>query len=67
MSVEPAILAPPSCEAPRKPRPIVLSVPGLGMLWFGGWLFSIGYAHLAFWKGVLALVLWPYYLGVLAR
>jgi hypothetical protein len=37
------------------------------MLWFGAWLFTIGYAHLAFWKGVLALIIWPYFLGVLAR
>jgi hypothetical protein len=34
-----------------------------GSLWFGGWLFTIGYLHLAFWKGVLAIVLWPYYIG----
>jgi len=37
----------------------------VGLLWFGGWLFTIGYVHLTFWKGVLALVLWPYYLGLL--
>jgi len=35
-----------------------------GMLWFGGWLFTIGFLHLTFWRGVLALVLWPYYLGL---
>jgi hypothetical protein len=35
-----------------------------GMLWCGGWLFTIGYLHLGFWQGVLAIVLWPYYLGV---
>lgn len=34
-----------------------------GTLWFGGWLFTIGFLHLPFWKGVLALLLWPYYLG----
>jgi hypothetical protein len=34
-----------------------------GFLWFGAWLFTIGFLHLSFWKGVLALVLWPYYLG----
>lgn len=34
-----------------------------GLLWFGGWLFSIGFLHLSFWKGVLALVIWPYYIG----
>jgi uncharacterized membrane protein len=36
----------------------------LGGLWFAGWLFSIGFLHLGFWKGVLAILLWPYYLGV---
>lgn len=36
----------------------------MGMLWFVGWLFSIGFIHLSFWKGVLAIVIWPYYLGV---
>lgn len=33
--------------------------------WFAGWLFTIGYLHLTFWKGVLAIVVWPYYLGVM--
>ena len=36
----------------------------LGSLWFAGWLFAIGFLHLTFWKGVLAIVLWPYYIGV---
>ncbi|HTP51917.1 MAG TPA: hypothetical protein VMK42_14585 [Anaeromyxobacteraceae bacterium] len=34
-----------------------------GTLWVAGWLFSIGYLRLSFWKGVLAIALWPYYLG----
>jgi hypothetical protein len=34
-----------------------------GMLWFASWLFTIGFLHLSFWKGVLAIVVWPYYLG----
>ena len=34
-----------------------------GMVWFAAWLFSVGFLHLSFWKGVLAIVLWPYYLG----
>ncbi len=34
-----------------------------GGLWVAAWLFTIGFLHLSFWKGVLALVLWPYYLG----
>jgi hypothetical protein len=27
------------------------------------WLYTIGFLHLSFWRGVLALVIWPYYLG----
>ena len=37
---------------------------GVGALWFGAWLFTIGWLKLTFWKGLLALVVWPYYLGV---
>lgn len=36
---------------------------GLGVLWFIGWLFTIGFLKLGFWKGVLALIVWPYFLG----
>lgn len=35
-----------------------------GPLWMIGWLFTIGFLKLTFWKGVLALIVWPYYLGV---
>ena len=38
-----------------------------GTLWFAAWLFAIGLLHLSFWQGVLAIVLWPYDLGVTAR
>ena len=34
-----------------------------GGLWFAAWMFTIGYLHLTFWQGVLALVVWPYYIG----
>jgi hypothetical protein len=40
---------------------------GLGLLWFGGWLFCIGYVPLGVGKAILGLVLWPYYLGVLVH
>jgi uncharacterized membrane protein len=33
-------------------------------VWLAAWLFTIGFLHLTFWKGVLAILLWPYYLGV---
>jgi len=35
----------------------------LGGLWFAGWPFTIGFLHLDFWRGLLAIVLWAYYLG----
>lgn len=35
-----------------------------GGLWFAAWLFTIGFANLSFGQGVLALIVWPYYLGV---
>jgi hypothetical protein len=66
MRVDTAPQATRDTDAERRPHPIVLSMPGLGMLWFGGWLFAIGFAHLGFWKAVLALVIWPYFLGSLA-
>ncbi|HEU4611078.1 MAG TPA: hypothetical protein VFS15_03330 [Kofleriaceae bacterium] len=51
----------------RRPRSIQLHTQIGGMIWFGGWLFTIGFAQLGFWQAVLALVIWPYFLGVIAR
>lgn len=34
-----------------------------GAIWTIGWLFSIGYLGLSFWRGVLAIIIWPFYLG----
>ncbi len=36
----------------------------LGVLWLIGWLFTIGFLKLGFWKGALGLLIWPYFLGV---
>jgi hypothetical protein len=35
-----------------------------GGVWIAAWLFTVGFLQLTFWKGVLALVVWPYFLGV---
>ena len=41
-----------------------MEIAGLvGPLWVTGWLFTIGYAHLPFGRIIIALFLWPYYLG----
>ncbi len=38
-----------------------------GTVWIAAWLFTIGFLHLSFWRGVLAIVLWPYYIGAFVR
>ena len=37
-----------------------------GIIWFIGWLFTIGFAELVWWKILLGIVIWPYYLGAAA-
>jgi len=37
---------------------------GLGLVWIAGWLFTIGFLGHGFWQGLIALVLWPYQIGV---
>ena len=38
----------------------------LGLFWAAGWLFTIGFLKLGFWRGVFAIVIWPYDIGVWA-
>jgi hypothetical protein len=38
-----------------------------GTLWFAGWLFTVGFARLVWWKALLGLVLWPYFLALAVR
>jgi hypothetical protein len=38
--------------------------PPWGTVWVAAWLFTIAFLHLGSWKGVVASVLWPYYLGI---
>ena len=35
-----------------------------GALWSIGWLFTIAFARLIWWKALLAIIIWPYYLGL---
>ena len=34
-----------------------------GVVWFGGWLFTITFANLVWWKIILGIVVWPLFLG----
>ncbi len=38
-----------------------------GMLWFAGWLFTVGFAKLVWWKVLLGLAVWPYFLATAVR
>jgi len=41
-----------------------MEVAGLvGPLWFTGWLFTVGLVHPGFLKALIAIFLWPYFLG----
>lgn len=69
MITTPETLPQPACgpDAARALRSVHVSMRGIGMLWFAAWLFTIGLAKLSFWNAVLALVIWPYFIGVLVR
>jgi hypothetical protein len=47
--------------APKKT--VVHNTTHIAGFWFAGWLFAIGFCKLVWWKALLALVLWPYFLG----
>jgi len=34
-----------------------------GMFWFAGWLFTISFANLVWWKIILGIFVWPLFLG----
>jgi hypothetical protein len=38
-----------------------------GAIWFMGWLFTIAFANLVWWKIILGIVVWPYFLGLHLR
>lgn len=41
-----------------------MQVAGIvGPIWMMGWMFTVGFCHLGFVRGLFALVIWPYYLG----
>jgi hypothetical protein len=40
---------------------------GTGIFWFIGWLFTIAFGKLIWWQAILALIVWPYFLGLAVR
>jgi hypothetical protein len=52
------------CDGKQMKRIKIQQHSVAGTLWCAAWLFTIGFLHLGFWQGVLAIVIWPYYIGV---
>ena len=38
-----------------------------GAFWSAGWMFTIAFAKLIWWKALLALIIWPWYLALHVR
>jgi len=47
----------------EKKSKVIVENSSFGIIWVIGWLFTIGFLKLSFWQGVLAIILWAYYLG----
>ncbi|KAF0107820.1 MAG: hypothetical protein FD146_1451 [Anaerolineaceae bacterium] len=56
-------------EKPKEtPKPVTVHTGSMvGVVWSIGWMFTIAFAKLIWWKALLALVIWPYYLGLAVR
>jgi hypothetical protein len=50
-----------------KSRKVVVKAFSWGPIWCMGWLFTIGLGQLSFWKAVLGIIIWPYYIGTMLR
>lgn len=54
-------------ETQKKSSAIQVETGLTGIVWLIGWMFTIAFAKLIWWQALLALVVWPYYLGIAAR
>jgi hypothetical protein len=51
-------------EEEKKTIKVQNNLPDPGAIfWIMGWLFSLGLLKYSFWHAVLAIILWPYYVG----
>jgi hypothetical protein len=51
----------------KKSRVIRVESGLIGVVWFIGWLFTIAYAQLIWSQAIIAVIIWPYYLGLVLR
>ena len=38
-----------------------------GAFWTAGWIFTMAFAKLIWWKALLAVIIWPWYLALAVR
>ncbi len=38
-----------------------------GAIWFAGWLFTIAFTSQVWWKAIISIIIWPFYLGTALR
>ena len=38
-----------------------------GVIWFIGFLFTIGFVNMVWWKILLSIIIWPFFLGQAVR
>jgi len=52
----------------EKPRNIKVETGSTGgVIWVAGWMFTLAFVKLIWWKALLALIIWPYYLGLAVK
>ena len=51
----------------EKPKNVHVNSGTGGIIWGAGWMFTIAFAKLIWWKALLALVIWPWYLALAVR
>lgn len=53
----------------EKPKSIRVHNTGTtgGIIWTIGWMFTIAFAKLIWWKAFLAIIIWPWYLALAVR
>jgi acyl-coenzyme A synthetase/AMP-(fatty) acid ligase len=57
-----------SPETEPKPKTVHVSSGSMaGAFWTAGWMFTIAFAKLIWWKALLAFVIWPWYLALAVR
>ena len=52
-----------------EPNPRTIKVDSgslVAEIWFIGWLFTFAFAKLIWWQALIAVAIWPWYLGVAA-